>query len=161
MTVVSESHSPAICLTVACTPSTTVTSADSPAGFDPETDVPVLNQADESAPDDALGRTEEPDPADSSTNGVERITVALISKASSALLAVLTAVVSGGYAFRLLILLSLIAVDDTIVRTRDTLTFALMLLAVVLCYGMRNDSDDHASLPRQANRTSVGSCSHV
>lgn len=164
MTAVSESHLPVACLTMAFTSSTTVTTADSPAGFDPETDVPALNKADEAAPDDVAERTEEPlDPADSSTEPVDRITVALIPKASDALLAVLgSAVISRGYSFLVLILLSLIAVGVTITaHSRDTLTFALILLAVFLCYGMRNDSDDHASVLRQANRMSAGSCSHV
>jgi len=147
MTAVNESYSSVACLAVLFPPSTTVTAADSPTSVNPDAYVPADDYPDEVTPDDAAERTEEPDPADSFRSLFERITIALVPKASS-LLAVLR--------YAVLVLLSLIPVDVTIVHSRDALAFALMLLAVALCYGLRNDSDDHAFLSRQANQTSVG-----
>src|ERR1700685_2241306 len=138
MTAVSKPHSPDACSSMAYPSGGTFTVGDSATDSDPDDDIPAGSQSDEAPPYGAAGREgEPPDPAGSSDSAVERITVALIPRAYSALLLLL-----------LLPVLSTIAVVVVVIAwSRDTLAFALMLLAVFLCYGLRNDSDDHASRP--------------
>jgi len=139
MTAFSRSYPPDACSSIARASAATLTVADPTAGFNPEDEVPADSQQDKAAPDDVGERAEElPDPAPSYDSSSELITIALIPRASNVLMAIL----------RLLLILCAIAVVVvTVLWSRDTLTFALMLVAVFLCYRLRNDSDDHASLP--------------
>src|SRR5690242_10841471 len=88
MTTFSKSHSPDSYSSMACASGATITVADSTAGFTPEDEVPADSQLDKAAPVDAGGRAgEPPDPAHSYNSLADRITIALIPRASNALLA--------------------------------------------------------------------------